>query len=107
MNNTYCLQILFQISHVIFGTHRFEPLQNCIVLVCIKVSKRSSFKVVQYKTERNVDFDSKFEFVTQMIPFRVEEWVYEWWWGEIKHTVSSFIKLEIIEEVIARIEVSF
>ena len=90
INKTTCLQNIFQVSHIIFGTHVFEFLQNCIVFVCIEVSKRSSFKVVQYKTERKVDFDSKFEFVKQMIPFRAEEWVVEGWRGEIKHTVCFF-----------------
>ena len=107
MNNTHCLHTLFQVSHIIFGTHMFEPLQNSIVFVCIKVSKRSSFEVVQYKTKREVDFDSKFEFVIQMIPFLVEEWVVEGWRDEIKHKVSSFFKLRFIEEMIARIEILF
>ena len=71
-NNIHSLQFLFQVGHIIFGTHKFRLLQNCIVFMCIKVSTRFVSNAFQNKSECKVDFGGTFVLVQHMIQFFVE-----------------------------------
>ena len=59
--NIHFLQFPFQVGHIIFGTHKFNPLHKRIVFVCIKVSTCSIFNVFQIKTDCKDDFGAAFE----------------------------------------------
>ena len=77
ISNIYFLQFLFQVGHIISDVHKFRPLHNCIVFVCIEVSTRSIFDVSQSKSEYKVDFGCAFELVQHLIQFLVQEGVVE------------------------------
>ena len=107
MNNSQFLLFHFQVGNVVSCTHKFRPLYNCIVLVSIKISKRSIFNVFETKSKRKVNFGSVFESFEYQIQFPINQKDVWGLYGEIDNTISRFFKFRVNEKLLTCLEFFF
>ena len=77
INVVHFLHYSFQVGLFICSSHKFGPLRNSIVFLCIQLTTRSIFKNFQKKSDYKVQFGGAFELTEHMIQSFVEQRVFE------------------------------
>ena len=85
---------------VVIGAHRFGPIQQGIVLVCVKISQPSVFYIFQNEAKSQIHFCCTFQFVEKLIKFLVHGCFVESFNCVIEYFVSRSFKFRIHQEML-------